>query len=142
MYLYLRNEIFILYVFFQNFYVQFVKKLKTVGKGETNHRPPAANSSIQSINELAMLLQEIMECKDKNTDEYRELIKKLPEGYQNCYHVLVLKVVIYIVLILFARRAKERLDTLTKAHYVKKYDDEEDYYFWAKVRGERSKKQQ
>ena len=83
-----------------------------------------------------------MSPKDKISPDYQKLVAKLPKGYENCYHFLIQYGVVFIVLSLFGRRAREGIDFLTKSHFQKKYDEENNYSYWKKVLGETSKNYQ
>ena len=125
----------------QNFYAGFIKKSKSEGKGDTDHRKEIPKSSLEAIMNLMKLLQEILRC-DKNSPKYKELVEKLPEGYQDYSHFLVQKVMVYILLSLIGRRGREGLDSLTKSHFEKMFDEENNYCHWARVKGEKSKNHQ
>ena len=127
---------------FQNFYAGFIKKLKSEGRGDTEHRKEIPTSSLKVIMDLLRLLQEILRCEDKKTPEYRNLIEKLPKDYQDSYHILIQKGVVYLLISLFGRRARENTDALTKAHFEKMYDEEENYFYWGKAVGEKTKNYQ
>ena len=110
--------------FFQNFYLGFVKKLKQSGKGDIQHHKEIPEPSVRKLNELLILLQKIMNCKNKDDTEYKMLISKLPKGYQDSYHKLLQWSMIYVILFAFARRASEGVDALTTRHFEKVYDEE------------------
>ena len=127
-------------VFLQNFYIGYARKLKFLGRGDTSHRQQIPDSSMDAIMGLLRLLQGILRCKDKeDKPEYRDLVEKLPTGYEDIYHFLIQYAIVFQILSLFGKRAKEGIDTLTKGHFEKKYDDKQDYYYWKKGLGQASK---
>ena len=110
-----------------------MKKLKQSGKGDTQHHKEIPESSVRKLNELLILLQKIMNCKQKGGTTYQELVSKLPKNFQDSYHRLLQWSVIYVILFAFARRASEGVDALTKKHFEKFYDEEEEYYYYTQV---------
>ena len=74
-----------------------------------------------------------MEIEDKNSQEYKNLVAKLPEEYQDKYHVLIEYGAVVILMLCFARRGREGIDKIKKSDLVKKYDEENDYWYWQRV---------
>ena len=124
---------------FQNFYAGYIKRLKSSGKGDTDHRQEIPQSSLDAIMDLLILLQKILRIKNKKSPEYHNLVSKLPEDYKNDYHFLMQKGMVFMILSLFARRAKEGMDKLTKSHFEKKYCDQNNYHYWKRAKGEKTK---
>ena len=132
---------------FQNYYLGFKKKLKAAGRGDPKHNEEIPKSSLDRIMVLLRKLQAIFRAAKnfgKNSAEYKKAVAELAEladGYQNRYHFLLQYAAGYLLLSLFARRGREGIDTLTKKHFEKVFDEEENYSYWAKTKGELSKNQ-
>ena len=126
-------------LFFQNFWNGYILRLKAEGKADTQHTEAIPQESQDSIMDLIVLLQAIMGCKDKDTEEYRNLVSKLPEQYQDCYHFLMQYALYYIFAFLYARRGAQGIDLLSKSHFEKLWDEDNKIYYWLKVKGELSK---
>ena len=84
-------------------------------------------------------MQRILRIKDKTCPEYFDLVEQLPTEFRDSYHVLIQKVAMYILMAQGARRGREGIDSLKKSHFEKKYDDELEYHYWHKVKGELTK---
>ena len=91
-----------------------------------------------ALQKLLVVLQKIMDCPDKDSLEYKELIKDLPMGYEKSYHRLIQYGAIMIICLHTGRRGREGIDELTKSHFMKK-TTEEDGVHYAKIKGELSK---
>ena len=76
-----------------------------------------------------VLMQKIMKCRDIDTSEYVELISELPEDFQDSYHRLLRWLVMFELLFCFAKRAVEGVDKLTKSHFEKLFDEENNVYY-------------
>ena len=129
---------------FQNYYLGFKKKLKAAGRGDPKHNEEIPKSSLVKIMDLLKKLQATFRAAKnfgKDSAEYKKLVAELPDGYQDRYHFLLQYAAGYLLLSLFARRGREGIDTLTKKHFEKVFDEEENYSYWAKTKGELSKNQ-
>ena len=75
---------------------------------DTTHHDEIPGESIEIIQELLVWLLEIMKC-DKKTDaaKYRQLLQKLPNGFEFEYHRLLQYGAFYIIGMHFAKRGRE-----------------------------------
>ena len=95
---------------FQSFFFGLLRKIKAAGRADTDHHEEIPAASEEKIMDLLKTLQEIMEIEDKNTDEYRALVEKLPAAYRDNYHKLITRAMNYIFMSLLADRAREGID--------------------------------
>ena len=70
MYEYTRFKNLKIWFSFQNLYAAYQKKLKAAGKGETDSHEVMPDASMEKIFETLRVLQNIMQCKDKNAQLY------------------------------------------------------------------------
>ena len=75
---------------------------------DTTHHDEIPGESIEIIQKHMVLLLEIMKC-DKKTDaaKYKQLVPKLPEGFEFEYHKLLQMGAFYIIGMHFAKRGRE-----------------------------------
>ena len=91
---------------------------------------------------MLVILQAIMEIKDKDSIEYQTLVDKLPTAYRDTYHKLIQKGMQFIFMSLLAKRGREGIDKVQKNDFEKCYDEDGDYHYWTRVIIRRTKNHQ
>ena len=68
---------------------------------------PTEISAIQfeKIQEILVVLQEIMQCEDKTSETYQNLVQKLPIDFRNKYHILIQASISYPECSIFGQKA-------------------------------------
>ena len=126
----------------QEFYKGLKKEIKASGLGDTNHNPPLCEVTHGKFNNLFSNIQKIMKEKDKSSDNYKKLLLSLPFKYRNDWHRLAQFGAMFIIMINFARRAKEGIQKMTKKTFAKKFDQSTNSFQYVKVKGELTKNNQ
>ena len=111
-----------------------MKELKAMGLGDTKHNEPLCSVTHSKINNLLALIQKIMEEKDKNSENFQNLLLQLPGKYRNDWHRLAMFGVMFIIMINLARRAREGINEMTKDTFEKKLDPTTNEYQFVKVK--------
>ena len=111
----------------------YLKKLKSAGKADTNHHEEIPAASEEKIMDLIRNLQTLLDLEDKATLEYQEAVDKLPEDFQDSYQHLLQYCCMYLFMSSFAKRGREGIDLIEKTDFLKKYDEEDSYYYWQRV---------
>ena len=107
-----------------------MKKLKDAGKADPDGRQPIPEPALRELSKLMSTMHKILKCKDKTTAEYKNLVSLLPKDYQNSYHKLLVWLAMYDVMLAFGLRGREGIKNFKRAHFVKKFDEEENCHFW------------
>ena len=90
------------------FWGGYIKELKDEGRMDTEHNEEIPYESLVKIEERLAICEQIMECdKQKDAKKYKELVKKLPEEYQQEYHRFLQYGSFFIIAMHFARRGRE-----------------------------------
>jgi hypothetical protein len=83
-----------------------------------------------------------MKEKDKTSENYKKLLLSLPFKYRNDWHRLAQFGAMFIIMMNFARRAREGIQKMTRKTFAKKYDQSTNTYQYVKVKGEVTKNNQ
>ena len=118
------------------------KELKAAGKADTNHNEPIEEETEDRINDLLALVQKIMEEKDTESENFKNLVESLPEEYHQTWHKIAQWGVMFLIMKNCARRAREGIDIMTKDHFEKRFESKTNLYAWKQRRGEKTKNNQ
>jgi hypothetical protein len=122
-------------------YKGLMKELKSAGRGDTTSNDEVAKAHIEKIFQLLAVLEKLMET-DKTSEEYQDLLKKLPIKYIDCYHELIQMGAHFIICLIFCRRGNENFDSMPK-DFLKKIENPDDgsiYFAQAKSEAKKNHK--
>ena len=90
---------------------------------------------MDQIENLLIVLQDLMFEADKSSENYQNLLLKLPIDYANEYHYLIQWSAVYVILSHNTRKSRGHVDSLKTSHFVKQIEIETNcfYYELAKV---------
>ena len=131
-----------LFIYTQSFYRGLTKELKKAGKADTNHNEPIDEETEDRIHDLLAKVQKIMEEKDTESENFKNLVESLPVEYPQTWHIIAQFGVMFLIMKNFARRGREGFDIMTKDHYEKRFCSKSKLYAWKQRRGEKTKNHQ
>ena len=104
-------------------------------KGEEPVDKEVLKSDLDQIENLLIVLQDLMCETDKSSENYQNLLLKLPIDYANEYHYLIQWSAVYVILSHNTRKSRSHVDGLKTSHFVKQIEIETNcfYYELAKV---------
>ena len=83
-----------------------------------------------------------MEEKDSESENFKNLVKSLPDEYHQTWHRIAQWGVMYLIMKNCARRAREGFDIMTKDHFEKRFCSKSKLYAWKQRKGEKTKNHQ
>ena len=115
---------------FQAFYADFSKRIKNAEKREEPLDKEILKSDIDQIENLLIVLQDLMCETDKSSENYQNLLLKLPIDYANEYHYLIQWSAVYVILSHNTRKSKGHVDSLKTSHFVKQIEIETNCFYF------------
>ena len=83
-----------------------------------------------------------MEEKDSESENFKNLVKSLPDEYHQTWHRIAQWGVMYLIMKNCARRGREGFDIMTKDHFEKRFCSKSKLYAWKQRKGEKTKNHQ
>ena len=102
-----------------NAVVKLHKEIKEAGRAETDNTPPIPDETMDAIFAMAAIHQKLFEARLEMDEEcYQEALRKIPEEYQDKYHISFALLMQFLMTLMDGRRGAEGIELLTKKHWA------------------------
>ena len=115
----------------RSWWLNYKRVLKNEGKLTVNHHKPLSATTLDSFQDLIVLLFDISDSRNKNN--YDELVSKLPVEFHGSWNKLLGHSIQFMIQLFFCMRGCEVLDQIKVSSLVKRESEDLEYAYFELV---------